>query len=78
VADDGSAAPAATRQKHWGVRTLVCLGVAAISIITSNVLYATDNNDYLLVTFLGTYLGIIGAVVCSIRGLRSLRRQLRR
>ena len=30
-------------------------------------------NDYVLLTFAGTVVGLIGATVCSIRGLRAWR-----
>lgn len=58
-------------QKRWGLRTLAFLALAAASVIASNVLYTIGNDDFVLLTFAGTVVGIAGATVCSIRGLRS-------
>ena len=59
------------KPRRWGLRTLAYLGLAAASILTSNVLHARGGNDFALLTFLGTVIGLAGAMVCSIRGLRS-------
>jgi hypothetical protein len=69
---DGSRAHS-PRPKRWGVRALAFLAVAAASIIVSNVLYAQGNQDFVLLTFLGTVGGLVGAAVCSIRGVKAWR-----
>ena len=58
-------------QKRWGVRALLFLGLAAASIVTSNWMRMTGNTDVILLTFIGTVVGFVGATVCSIRGLRA-------
>jgi hypothetical protein len=58
-------------QKRWGVRTLLFLGLAAVSIVTSNWMRMTGNTDVILLTFIGTVVGFVGAGVCSVRGLRA-------
>lgn len=66
--------PRRTADKRWGLRTLAFLSLAAGSILAANVLTATDEagvNDYVLLTFTGTVVGLVGAAVCSIRGLRA-------
>jgi hypothetical protein len=57
--------------KRWGIRTLVYLGVAAGSIITSNWMRLTGNVDLILLPFLGMVVGLIGATICTVRGLRA-------
>lgn len=59
--------------KRWGLRTLAFLGLAAASILASNRLHAEGIDDFALVTFAGMIVGLVGAGVCSIRGLRSWR-----
>lgn len=59
--------------RRWGLRTLAFLALAAASIITSNALYASGVDDYVLLTFAGLVVGLVGATVCSVRGLRSWR-----
>jgi len=58
-------------QKHWGVRSLLFLGLAAASIVLSNWMRMTGNTDVILLTFIGTVVGLAGATVCTIRGLRA-------
>jgi hypothetical protein len=57
--------------KRWGLQTLAYLGIAAASIITSNYMRATGNDDYILLPFLGLVVGLVGATVASFRGLRA-------
>jgi hypothetical protein len=57
--------------KRWGIRTLVFLGVAAGSIILSNWMRLTGNVDFILLPSLGTLVGLVGATVCTVRGLRA-------
>ena len=59
------------KPRRWGLRTLAYLGLAAASILTANILHARGGNDIALLTFLGTVVGLTGAMVCSIRGIRS-------
>lgn len=59
------------RPKRWGIRTLLFLLLATVSILSSNVLNAAGNDDYVLLTFVGTVIGLVGAAVSTVRGLRS-------
>ena len=60
------------REKRWGLRTLGFLILAAGCVITSNVLLAFADPGYvLLLTLLGTLVGVVGAAVCSVKGLRA-------
>jgi len=58
-------------QKRWGVRSLLFLGLAAVSIITSNWMRMTGNTDVILLTFIGTVVGLAGATVCTVRAFRA-------
>ena len=58
-------------QKRWGVRTLLFLGLAAASIILSNWMRMTGNTDVILLTFIGTVVGLAGAAVSTVRGWRA-------
>ncbi len=58
-------------EKRWGVRTLLYLGLAAASIILSNWMRLTGNTDVILLTFIGTVVGLGGAAVCTYKGLRA-------
>ena len=58
-------------QRKWGIRTLPFLGLAAGSIILSNWMRMTGNTDVILLTFIGTVVGLAGATVATIRGLRA-------
>jgi hypothetical protein len=50
---------------------LLFLGLAAASIILSNWMRTTGNTDVILLTFIGTVVGLAGATVCTIRGWRA-------
>lgn len=50
---------------------MLWLGLAFVCVIASNVLTTSGNNDWVLVTFLGTIAGLAGAAYCSIRGIAS-------
>jgi Ni/Fe-hydrogenase subunit HybB-like protein len=58
-------------QRKWGIRSLLFLGLAAGSIILSNWMRMTGNTDVILLTFIGTVVGLAGATVATIRGLRA-------
>ena len=58
-------------QKRWGVRLLLFLGLAAASIVLSNWMRMTGNTDVILLTFIGTVVGLVGATVSTIRGYRA-------
>ena len=58
-------------QKRWGVRSLLFLGLAAASIILSNWMRMTGNTDVILLTFIGTVVGLAGATVSTIKGFRA-------
>jgi hypothetical protein len=63
--------PRPVGQKRWGIRTLWFLGLAAGSIILSNWMRMTGNTDVILLTFIGTIVGLVGAAVCTVKGLRA-------
>ncbi len=54
---------------RWGLRTLAFLTLAAACVLTSNLMYARDDASWVLLTFGGTVIGLVGAAVCSLRGL---------
>jgi len=58
-------------QRRWGIRSLLFLGLAAASIIVSNWMRMTGNTDVILLTFIGTVVGLAGATVSTIRGFRA-------
>ena len=58
-------------QRKWGIRTLLFLGLAAASIILSNWMRMTGNTDVILLTFIGTVVGLVGAVICTVKGFRA-------
>ena len=58
-------------QKRWGLRSLAWLGLAAGSIILSNWMRMTGNTDVILLTFIGTVVGLVGAAVCTVKGFRA-------
>jgi hypothetical protein len=58
-------------QKRWGLRSLGFLGLAAGSIILSNWMRMTGNTDVILLTFIGTVIGLVGAAVCTVKGIRA-------
>ena len=58
-------------QKRWGLRSMAYLGLAAGSIIVSNWMRMTGNTDVILLTFIGTVVGLAGAVVCTVKGIRA-------
>ena len=60
-----------TEQRKWGIRTLLFLGLAAASIILSNWMRMTGNTDVILLTFIGTVVGLAGATVCTVRAFRA-------
>lgn len=62
------------KTQRWGVRTLAFLALAAVSIMTSNVMYAQGDDSLALLTTAGTLIGLAGAGTCTVRGLLALRR----
>lgn len=63
--------PRPAKPKRWGLRTLAFLGLAAASIIVSNYLRLSGTGGYALLPFIGLVVGLVGAAVCSIRGIRA-------
>jgi hypothetical protein len=47
------------------------LGLAALSLWAANLLNSAHNQHFAVLTFLGLVGGLIGAGVCSVRGLKS-------
>ena len=58
-------------RRRWGLRSLAFLGLAAGSIILSNWMRMTGNTDVILLTFIGTLVGLVGATVSTVRGFRA-------
>jgi hypothetical protein len=58
-------------RRRWGLRTLAFLGLAAASIILSNWMRMTGNTDVILLTFIGTVVGLVGAAYCTVKGFRA-------
>jgi hypothetical protein len=66
-----SETPRPRKPKRWGLRTLGFLGLAAASVISSQVLAAYKNTHFVLLTFAGLVAGLVGASICSYRGIKS-------
>ena len=71
---DETPLPQQPKSKRWGIRTLAFLALAAASVIGSQVLAAYKNDDFVLLTFAGLVVGLVGAGVCSYRGVKGLGR----
>jgi len=56
------------RPPRWGVRTLAFLGLALLTIAVSTV-----QGHYTILTLTGLLVGLIGAMICTVRGLFTLR-----
>jgi hypothetical protein len=61
----------APREKRWGLRTLAYLALAAACLMTRSLMHSSGNTDFVLLPFLGIVVGLVGATVCSVRGLRA-------
>ena len=59
--------PAKPRAPKWGVRTLLFLILAVICILVSNL-----QGHYTVLTLAGLVVGLVGAGICSVRGLATL------
>ena len=59
------------REKRWGLRTLGFLALAAACLLIRNLMYSSGNTEVILLPFLGIVVGLVGAAVCSVRGLRA-------
>ena len=68
---DRATTPRGPRTTRWGIRTLGWLALALVSVLASNAFYARDVTDFVLATFGGTVVGLVGAAYCSIRGLQA-------
>lgn len=66
---NAEAQPGRPRRPRWGVRAMWWLTLALVSVLASNVLSTAGNSDWVLVTFLGTVVGLSGAAYCSAKGL---------
>ena len=60
--------PTDRRPPRWGVRTLAFLALALLCIGVSSL-----QGHYTLLTLAGLLVGFIGAMVCSVRGLLTLK-----
>ena len=63
--------PSRPKEKRWGLRALGFLVLAAASLLVRNLMYSSGNTDLVLLTFIGLMVGLVGAAVCSVRGLRA-------
>jgi hypothetical protein len=68
TADQESRAP---KQKRWGLRTLAYLALAAACLMARNLMHSSGATDLVLLPFIGLVVGLVGATVCSIRGIRA-------
>jgi nitrate/nitrite transporter NarK len=59
--------PKDRKPRRWGLRTLTLLGVALLSMLTSEL-----QGHYTVLSLTGLAIGLIGALFCSIRGLANL------
>jgi hypothetical protein len=66
------------KRPRWGVRALCWLTLSFASVVTSSALLMNGNDDWVLVTFIGTVVGMAGAAYSSIRGIASGRSWLPR
>jgi peptidoglycan/LPS O-acetylase OafA/YrhL len=53
---------------RWGLRTLGFLALAALAVLTYDTL---RENGVPLIGFIGLTVGLVGATVCSVQGLRN-------
>ena len=63
--------PAGGGTPRWGLRTLAFLVLAAVSILGPEQLRERGVQVFNLLGFLGLVVGLVGAGVCSVRGIRS-------
>jgi hypothetical protein len=66
------------RPKRWGLRTLAWLTLAAASVVSGELLRAAGQAGLVPLTFVGTCAALVGAAVCSVRGIRAFGEQVRR
>ncbi|HST84285.1 MAG TPA: hypothetical protein VLL08_21290 [Kineosporiaceae bacterium] len=59
--------PTDRRPIRWGVRTLAYLGLVLLSLGIS-----TLQGHYTLLTLAGLLIGLIGAMICSVRGISTI------
>jgi hypothetical protein len=59
--------PTDRRPIRWGVRTLAYLGLVLLSIGIS-----TLQGHYTLLTLAGLLIGLVGATICSVRGISTI------
>jgi hypothetical protein len=57
------------REVRWGVRTLLYLGLTLLAIGVSTV-----QGHYTLLTLTALCIGLLGALICSLRGIRAFTR----
>ena len=60
------------KQKYWGLRTLGFLALAAGSLIARNAMILYDVTGFILLPFVGLVIGLIGAAICSYKGIRAM------
>jgi hypothetical protein len=63
--------PGEGRTPRWGLRTLAFLVLAAVSIIGPEQLRERGVQYFNLLGFLGLVVGLVGAGVCTARGIRA-------
>jgi len=63
--------PPRLHRPRWGVRTLWLLGLAFLSMVASNALHDSGVDYWGLLPLAGMVVGLVGAVYCTYRGLRS-------
>lgn len=60
--------PRRSGRRRWGLRTLAFLVLAAASLLFYNQL---REHGLALLTTMGLLVGLVGAAVCTVRGVRS-------
>jgi hypothetical protein len=67
-----------TTSAGWGVRCLLFLGLALGCLLLANLFQSRGQGDLLLVCNLGVLVGVAGAALCSLFGLRGVGDWMRR
>jgi hypothetical protein len=67
-----------TTSTAWGVRCLLFLGLAVTCLLLADLVQGRGPGSLLLVCNLGVIIGVVGAAVCSVHGLRNAGDWMRR
>lgn len=67
-----------TPSASWGVRCLLFLGLALACLLLANLFWSRGQGALLLICNTGVIVGLVGAAVCSVLGLRGAGDWMRR